>query len=58
MTGGGKKEKSEEQDGEAVDYVVHQYGLTRDEAREVVRESAGDRLKIDAAAGRLRAQRR
>lgn len=58
MTGGGKKEKREDQNDEAVDYVVHQYGLTRDEAREVVRESAGDRMKIDAAAGRLRALRR
>jgi hypothetical protein len=41
-----------------VDYVIHQYGLTREEAREVVRQSAGDRALIDAEAGRLKAQKR
>ena len=41
-----------------VDYVIHQYGLTREEAREVVKQSAGDRALIDAEAGRLKAQKR
>jgi hypothetical protein len=41
-----------------VDYVIHQYGLTREEAREVVRQSAGDRALMDAEAGRLKAQKR
>jgi hypothetical protein len=41
-----------------VDYIVHQYGLTREEARELVRQHGGDRSKIDAAAGWMRAQRR
>jgi hypothetical protein len=41
-----------------VDYVIHQYGLTREEAREVVRQSAGDRAMVDAEAGRLKAQKR
>jgi len=41
-----------------IDYVIHQYGLTREEAREVVKQSAGDRTLIDAEAGRLKAQKR
>jgi hypothetical protein len=53
----GGKER-EEPDPETVDYIVHQYGLTRDEAREVVKEHGRDRTKIDAAAGRMRALRR
>jgi hypothetical protein len=41
-----------------VDYIIHQYGLTRDQAREVVRQCAGDPSRIDAEAGRLRAQKK
>lgn len=41
-----------------IDYVIHQYGLTREEAREVVKQSAGDRALIDAEAGRLKAHKR
>jgi hypothetical protein len=40
------------------DYVVHQYGLTRDQARELVKQHGGDKSKIDAAAGWLKAQKR
>jgi hypothetical protein len=41
-----------------IDYVVHQYGLTRDQARELVRQFGGDRALIDAEAGRMKAYRR
>jgi hypothetical protein len=52
------KESSPDSMVDIVDYVIHQYGLTREEAREVVRLSAGDRALIDAEAGRLKAQKR
>jgi hypothetical protein len=52
------KENSPGPKVDMVDYVIHQYGLTREEAREVVRQSAGDRALIDAEAGRLKAQKR
>jgi hypothetical protein len=48
----------QESDASIVDYVIHQYGLTREEAREVVRQSAGDRAMVDAEAGRLKAHKR
>jgi hypothetical protein len=38
-----------------IDYVIHQYGLTRDQAREIVREHGGDREMVDAMAGKVRA---
>jgi hypothetical protein len=41
-----------------VDYIIHQYGLTRDQAREIVRRHGGDRGKIDAAAGQMKAARK
>lgn len=41
-----------------VDYVVRKYGLTRDQARGIVKEHMGDRDKIDAAAGNMKAHRR
>ena len=52
------KESSPDPMADMVDYVIHQYGLTREEAREVVRQLAGDRALIDAEAGRLKAQKR
>jgi hypothetical protein len=49
-----------DQDGEndLIDRIVHHYGLTRDQAREVVRRHRDDPRKIDAAAGDIRAGRR
>ena len=41
-----------------IDYVIHQYGLTRDQAREIVREHGNDREMIDAMAGKVRAARK
>ena len=55
---GENKQAESEPSGAMVDYVVHQYGLTREEAREVVRQSAGDRAMVDAEAGRLKAHKR
>jgi hypothetical protein len=58
-----KVDESKTQDAgeppEAVlDYIVHQYGLTRDQARDVVRQCADDPSRIDVEAGRLRAQKK
>lgn len=52
------KQKEEESVASIIDYVIHQYGLTREEAREVVKQSAGDRAMVDAEAGRLKAHKR
>jgi hypothetical protein len=41
-----------------IDYVIHQYGLTRDQAREIVREHGRDREMVDAMAGKVRAARK
>jgi hypothetical protein len=41
-----------------IDYVIHQYGLTRDQAREIVREHGRDREMVDAIAGKVRAARK
>ena len=41
-----------------IDYVIHQYGLTRDQAREIVREHGRDREMVDAVAGKVRAARK
>ena len=41
-----------------IDYVIHQYGLTRDQARELVREHGRDREMLDAMAGKLRVARK
>jgi hypothetical protein len=41
-----------------INYVIHQYGLTRDQAREIVREHGSNREMVDAMAGRLRAARK
>jgi hypothetical protein len=41
-----------------IDYVIHQYGLTRDEARDVVKQFGPSQAEVDAAAGRMRAQKR
>jgi hypothetical protein len=41
-----------------IDYVIHQYGLTRDQAREIVRGCRGDRGMVDAIAGKMRAARK
>jgi hypothetical protein len=41
-----------------IDYVIHQYGLTRDQAREIVREHGSDREMVDAVAGKIRAARK
>ena len=38
-----------------IDYVIHQYGLTRDQARDIVREYGNDREMVDAMAGKVRA---
>lgn len=58
--GDDKSQESEATNGSGavIDYVVHQYGLTRDQARELVKLFGGDRAKIDAAAGRMKALRR
>jgi hypothetical protein len=52
--------KLRDQDGEddLIDHVVRHYGLTRDQAREVVRRHREDPMKIDAAAGDIKAGRR
>ena len=52
--------KLPDQNGEddLVDHVVHHYGLTRDQARDVVRRHRDDPRKIDAAAGDIKASRR
>jgi hypothetical protein len=41
-----------------IDYVIHQYGLTRDQARDIVREYGNDREMVDAMAGKARAARK
>jgi hypothetical protein len=41
-----------------IDYVIHQYGLTRDQAREIVREHGSDREMVDAVAGKVKAARK
>jgi hypothetical protein len=41
-----------------IDYVIHQYGLTRDQAREIVREHGSNREMVDAIAGKVRAARK
>lgn len=41
-----------------IKYVIHQYGLTRDQAREIVREHGNDREMVDAMAGKVRASRK
>ena len=41
-----------------IGYVIHQYGLTRDQAREIVREYGNDREMVDAMAGKARATRK
>jgi hypothetical protein len=41
-----------------INYVVHQYGLTRDEARDVVKQFGSNKAEIDAAAGWVKALRR
>jgi predicted metal-dependent TIM-barrel fold hydrolase len=41
-----------------INYVIHQYGLTRDQAREIVREHGSNREMVDAMAGKLRAARK
>jgi len=41
-----------------IDHVIHQYGLTRDQAREIVREHGHDREMVDAMAGKMRAARK
>ncbi|HEY7764151.1 MAG TPA: hypothetical protein VIB38_04095 [Aestuariivirgaceae bacterium] len=53
-----KPQDSEQPTESVVDYIIHQYGLTREEARDVVRQCAGDPSRIDAEAGRLRAQKK
>lgn len=53
------KQTEEESSASAIiDYIIHQYGLTREEAREVVKQSAGDRAMVDAEAGRVKAHKR
>jgi hypothetical protein len=41
-----------------IDYVIHQYGLTRYQAWEIVREHGNDREMVDAVAGKVRAARK
>jgi hypothetical protein len=41
-----------------IDYVIHQYGLTRDQARDIVREHGSDREMVDAMAGKVKAARK
>jgi hypothetical protein len=50
----GKKVKLDQSE---IDYFVRQYGLTREEARELIRVHGDDRKELDAAAGRLKAAR-
>jgi hypothetical protein len=50
---------SEANDPESlINYVIHQYGLTRDQAREIVREHGSNREMVDAMAGKVRAARK
>ena len=45
--------------GEAtVDNLAHTYGITLEEARQLIRDHGHDRLKLEAAAGQLKARRR
>jgi hypothetical protein len=49
---------SASQDDTLIDYVVHQYGLTRDEARDVIKQFGSSKAEIDAAAGWVKARKR
>jgi len=50
---------SEANDPESlINHVIHQYGLTRDQAREIVREHGSNREMVDAMAGKVRAARK
>jgi hypothetical protein len=50
-------DKKVEPDQSEIDYFVRQYGLTHEEARELIRAHGDDRKELDAAAGRLKAAR-
>jgi hypothetical protein len=41
-----------------INHVIHQYGLTRDQARDIVREHGSNREMVDAMAGKVRAARK
>jgi len=41
-----------------IDHVANQYGLTRAEARQLIRTYGYDRKELEAAAGRLKVWRR
>jgi hypothetical protein len=59
MTPANSRSTGEAKDSESlIDYVIHQYGLTRDQAREIVREHGRDREMVDAIAGKIRAARK
>jgi hypothetical protein len=45
--------------GEAnVENLAHTYGITLEEARQLIRDHGHDRLKLEAAAGQLKARRK
>ena len=41
-----------------IDYFARQYGLTREEVRQLIHKHGNDRAELEAAAGRLRAARK
>jgi hypothetical protein len=44
-------------DEHEVDNVVRHYGLTREQARQLIRQFGGNRRELEAAAGRITAKR-
>jgi hypothetical protein len=53
-----REDPSASQTDTLIDYVVHHYGLTRDEARDLVKQFGGNKAEIDAAAGWVKALKR
>jgi hypothetical protein len=44
-------------DEREVDNVVRHYGITREQARQLIRQHGNSRRELEAAAGQLRAKR-
>jgi hypothetical protein len=44
-------------DEHELDHIVRHYGLTREEARRLIKDHGNSRRELEAAAGRLKAKR-
>jgi hypothetical protein len=44
-------------DDHSIDHIVKHYGVTREQARQLIKEHGASRLDLEAAAGRLMAKR-